>query len=849
MIDRLRIGDNVVWQVDDITDYRAMVKPFVQSALKEKYKVVYMRFAQHEPVVEDLDSVVVRTFNAGLGFETFSTQVHSVISEMGEGVFYVFDSLSDLLTSWATDLMIGNFFLITCPYLFELKTVAYFAIIRNRHSYQTVARVRETTQVLLDSYNAEGQFYIQPLKVWKRYSPTMFLPHLEKGSQFIPLSSSVDAARLFTHLSGCCERASRYLDYWDKLFLEARDLCSKEAPAEEKDAMMDKLGELMLTKDPRMGALIKKHMSLEDLVAIKERLIGSGFIGGKSVGMLLSRKILSNETSFNWSEYLEHHDSFYIGSDVFYSFLVNNGCWKLRLEQKTPEGYFSVAPVLAEKMLKGTFPDEIKEHFFQLIEYFGQSPIIVRSSSLLEDSFGNAFAGKYESIFCSNQGTPEQRFEAFEEAVKRIFASTMNEDALAYRLQRGLEFHDEQMALLVQRVSGSKRKQYFLPDVSGVGVSYNTFVWKAGMDPQAGMLSMVFGLGTRAVNRVKGAYPRVVALDDPLIKPLAGIEEIRTFSQHEVDLINLEENQFQTRSAFDLIGEDLGVNLELIAIRDEETNRRLRDMGRWDEAWIITFDELLSKTEFVGVMQRMLKALEKHYEYPVDIEYALNFTDTDRFQINLLQCRPLQTIGQGNPVQVPEDIPEDAVFFRMNGDFMGGSIMQKITRLILVNTAAYSDLNWQSKYETARIVGMLNRRIRDREAEHVMLLGPGRWGSTTPALGVPVHFSEINNVAVLGEIASLEDGSLMPELSYGTHFFQDLVENRIFFVAIFPWRKGVVLNLDWLKDHRNLLADLLPDQAGYSDVVRVYDLEKEHLKIAADLITQKLICFRDKGAD
>lgn len=848
IIDRLRIGDNVVWQVDDILDYKAMVKPFVQSALKEGIKVVYMRFARHEPVIDDLDSVIVRTFNAGLGFETFSTQVHSVIGEIGEGAFYVFDSLSDLLTSWATDLMIGNFFLITCPYLFELKTVAYFAIVRNRHSYPTVARIRETTQVLLDSYNAEGQFYVQPLKVWKRYSPTMFLPHLEKGSRFIPVSSSVDAARLFTHMSGCCERASMYLDYWDKLFLEARDLCARGAGAAAKDIMVDKLCEIMMTKDHRMGTLVKKHMSLEDLVTIKERLIGSGFIGGKSVGMLLARKILSNDTSFGWPEYLELHDSFYIGSDVFYSFLVNNGCWKLRLEQKTPEGYFSVAPVLADRMLKGSFPDEIKEQFFQLIEYFGQSPIVVRSSSLLEDSFGNAFAGKYESIFCPNQGTPEQRFAAFEEAVKRVFASTMNEDALAYRLQRGLEFHDEQMALLVQRVSGSNRKQYFLPDVSGVGVSYNTFVWKAGMDPQAGMLSMVLGLGTRAVNRVKGAYPRVVALDDPLLKPLAGIEEIRTFSQHEVDLINLEENQFQSRSAFDLIREDLGMNLELIAIRDEETNQRLREMGRWDEAWIITFDELLSRTDFAGIMQRMLKILEKTYEYPVDIEYALNFTDTDRFRINLLQCRPLQTIGQGKPVEAPENIPEEAVFFRMDGDFMGGSIMQKIDRLILVDTAAYSALNWQRKYETARIVGMLNRRVRDRDAEHVMLLGPGRWGSTTPTLGVPVHFSEINNISILGEMASLEDGSLMPELSYGTHFFQDLVENRIFFVAIFPWRKGVVLKLDWLKGRKNLLPSILPDQASYSDVVRVYDLDDENLKIIADLLSQKLVCFRDTEA-
>jgi hypothetical protein len=846
IIDWLRTGDNVVWQVDGIADYKAVVKPFVENALKENCKVVYMRFAHHEPVLEPHDSIIVHTIDPGLGFESFSTQVHTLVSEVGEGAFYVFDSLSDLLTSWATDLMTGNFFHITCPYLFELRTVAYFAIIRNRHSYATVARIRETTQVLLDAYNVEERFYIQPLKVWNRYSPTMFLPHLEKGDRFIPLTSSVDAARLFTHMSLFNESSRRYLDYWDRLFMDAKDLLSSDADAGRKAEMVAQLCDIMVTRDPRMGALIKAHFTLEDMLEIKTRLIGSGFIGGKSVGLLLARKILAGDKTFDWSAYLEPHDSFYIGSDVFYSFLVNNGCWNLRMEQKTREGFFTIAPVLAEKILKGVFPDEIKEHFFQLMEYFGQCPLIVRSSSLLEDSFGNAFAGKYESIFCANQGSPEQRYANFEKVVKRIYASTMNEDALTYRLQRGLEFHDEQMALLVQRVSGSYRKNYFFPDIGGVGVSHNTFVWKTGMDPDAGMIRMVLGLGTRAVDRVRGDYPRVAALDDPLTQPVAGIDEVRTFSQHDVDLINTEDNELQTKPVFELLKEDLGLKLDLIAVRDEETSRKLRDMGRNEESWIITFDELLSKTPFTGIMRRMLKTLEKNYEYPVDIEYVLNFTASDSFQINLVQCRPHQTIGEEKPVKFPEHVPEEMLFFSLDGDFMGGSISQTIAKVVIVETASYGALKLQQKYEVARIVGMINRLIRNRDTEPVMLLGPGRWGSTTPSLGVPVHFSEINNIAVLGEMASREDGSLMPELSYGTHFFQDLVENRIFFVAIFPWKEKVILKTDWLNGFRNLLSDIVPGHANYGDVIKVYDVTSENLRIVADIVSQHIVCYRDR---
>ncbi len=847
VIDWLRSGDNVVWQVDDISDYKAIVAPFVSKALEEKNKVVYMRFAQHEPLFEPGENLTIYTLDSSEGFESFSTQVHTIITQQGEGVFYVFDSLSDLLSAWSTDLMIGNFFLITCPYLFELNTIAYFAIVRNRHSYATVARIRETTQVLLDTYTCEDDFYVQPLKVWKRYSPTMFLPHLEKGDSFIPVTNSVDASKLFSHMSSFTEGARRSLDYWERLFIRAEDLLDKGSDEEERRRMIDQLCEIMITKELRMAELVKEHLRLEDLLEIKARLIGSGFIGGKTAGMILARKLLSKEESIHWNDLLEPHDSFYIGSDVFYSYLVNNDCWKLRMEQKTHDGFFKTAPVLAKKMLQGTFPDDIKEYFLQIIEYFGQSPIIVRSSSLLEDSFGNAFAGKYESIFCANQGSPDERYEKFEDAVKRIFASTMNEDALIYRRQRGLEHQDEQMALLVQRVSGSYRKHYFFPDIGGVGVSHNTFVWKKGMDSRAGMLRLVLGLGTRAVDRVEGDYPRIVALDDPLSMPVAGRDELRTYSQHSVDVINTRDNVLQTSSFHNLMKEKLDIPLEYLATEDEEITQKLRDLGRNDEkSWIITFDELLSNTAFSGHMHSMLKTLEKQYNYPVDIEFTVNFTRDGGFLINLVQCRPLQTIGEEKPVDFPSDIAEDNILFSMDGNFMGGSISQPIKRIIYVEPLTYNDLPLQQKYSVARVIGELNRQIVSREDLPTMLLGPGRWGTTTPSLGVPVHFSEINNIMVLGEIASIE-GNFMPELSFGTHFFQDLVENRIFFVAIFPWKEGVFLNTSWLHKLPSMLGELIPEEEGFRDVIKVYDVHDKKLRIVADVVKQKVLSYSDNG--
>jgi len=840
----LKKGDNVVWQVDNIEDYSHFVRPYIRKALEDKRNIVYMRFAQHRPLIENLPGVTVYQLDAKGGFESFSTQVHAIISQEGTEAYYVFDCLSDLLSAWATDLMVGNFFMVTCPHLFELNTIAYFAILRNYHSFQTVARIRETTQLLLDIYNFDGDFYIHPLKAWKRYSPTMFLPHLQRGEEFAPVISSVDASKLLSHISQKSPNGSaRFLDHWDRLFMKADSLAKAPSDSENDKELVRELCRIMVGREKRISQLAQNSFSLEDLINIKSRLIGSGFIGGKAVGMLLAQKILSDDKSLDWNQYLEPHDSFYVGSDVFYSYIVENGWWKLLMKQKTKEGYFEVAPEMKENLLRGKFPDQVRERFQEIIEYFGQSPIIVRSSSLLEDSFGNAFAGKYESLFLVNQGDPEQRYSEFEEAVRRVYASTMDEDALAYRLQRGLDQQDEQMALLVQRVSGSYKKSYFFPDLAGVGVSYNTFVWKSDLNPKAGMLRLVFGLGTRAVDRVEDDYPQTIALDQPLLRPYADREGESRFSQHNADLLDTNQNCLRTVSVTDLLNDQLNMKLDLIVDSDPHTERKMKELGmKTQRYWLLSFKKLLSTTNFTEIMQKMLKTLESHYQYPIDIEFTVNFTDENAFQINLVQCRPLQTKGIKAGVQLPENIKPEKVLFTSQGYTMGGSISQPIRRIIYVDPQAYVETPVSQKYSIARLIGKLNRQIADREITPTILFGPGRWGTTTPSLGVPVNFAEINKIAVLVEIA-YEGGNLMPELSFGTHFFQDLVESDIFYVALFPQKENVVFNKDKLLEMPNLLTDFSPEEHKYEDVVKVYEVDPSQLQIMCDVVSQKVVCF------
>jgi hypothetical protein len=241
-------------------------------------------------------------------------------------------------------------------------------------------------------------------------------------------------------------------------------------------------------------------------------------------------------------------------------------------------------------------------------------------------------------------------------------------------------------------------------------------------------------------------------------------------------------------------------------------------------------------------MQKMLKILDSHYQYPVDIEFTANFTKNDELKINLVQCRPLQTKGLTAKVTIPEEIESEKILFKSRGYTMGGSISQPIKRIIYVDPASYVQMTLSQKYDIARLVGKLNRQIPDRETTPTILLGPGRWGTTTPSLGVPVSFAEINKVAVLAEVA-YEGGNLMPELSFGTHFFQDLVESDIFYAALFPQKENVVFNKDKLAEMPNLLTDLFPEEHKYDNVVKVYGVDSDQLQIMSDIVSQKVICF------
>ena len=457
-----------------------------------------------------------------------------------------------------------------------------------------------------------------------------------------------------------------------------------------------------------MLALAEKYFTLSDVLDIGRRIVGTGLIGGKSVGMLLARAILE-QTRPRWSELLEPHDSFFIGSDVFYTFLVTNGLWWVRQGQRDADNFMAGAEAARRGILVGAFPEHIENQFASMLDYFGQSPIIVRSSSLLEDNFGNAFAGKYDSVFCVNQGPRHKRLEDFLAAVRTVYASTMSEDALAYRARRGMLDRDEQMGLLVQRVSGAAYGDVFYPQVAGVGLSFNPYVWSNDIDPEAGVLRLVYGLGTRAVDRHDDDYTRVVALNAPERRPEGNSEEAKQNTQKRVEVLNLEGNQLQAEYFCDVAERSTDIPLELFASRDNELLQRARQAGIAEPfAYTLTFKNLLNDTEFVANMREMLQVIQSAYDYPVETEFTANFTPDGEHTINLLQCRPFQCKGGQAVSDPPENIAENDLVAAAAGAVIGHSRMHDIDRLIYVLPEFYSELSVSDRHLVARLIGPIS---------------------------------------------------------------------------------------------------------------------------------------------
>ena len=540
--------------------------------------------------------------------------------------------------------MMGNFFRVTCPYLFQLDTVAYFPLLRGRHSFEAVARIRDTTQLLLDVYRG-GRIYPHPLKVWNRYSAKMFLPHScslqqEEEYRFETVDGGVAMSRYYRLVKEEEEKnQDQNYDSHDRFFSLAKLDYQRGIFSGETERQII---ESTLTKDRRLQEMIRKYFRPRDYFQLRDRMVGSGSLGGKACGMLLARKIIHTELP-EYRKYFEPHDSFYIGSDVFYTYIVSNNCWETRIGQRTEEGYFTKAEALKDALLSGTFPPDIRE---------------------------------------KNELTETEIYSMLE----------------------------------------------------------NLPLW----------------------------YKKAV--------------------------------------------------ME----RDYEAEAALKRMNRPRQVWFTTCQGLLENREFTELMQKMLKTLGRVYSNPVDIEYTVNLDEQGAFVVNLLQCRPLYTGGRGTVTEIPE-LSEKNIFFRLKDSAMGNSVKEKIDVVVQIDARAYYEYPYALKPQVAEAVGAINTYYKGKK-KHILLMTPGRVGTSSPELGVPVSFAQISGFCGICEVSDNRVG-YMPELSYGSHMFQDLVEAGIFYCALWGDERTVKYNEAFFGDLENLFPVICPERKELAEIFRVSEPE------------------------
>ncbi|MFN8588157.1 MAG: PEP/pyruvate-binding domain-containing protein [Candidatus Eisenbacteria bacterium] len=575
----------------------------------------------------------------------------------------------------------------------------------------------------------------------------------------------------------------------------------------------------------------KHHLDIEDFYDLVQHVVSPprtrGKLGGKSAGLFLASRILHRAGADNPRlREIKVPRTWYVTSDSLVGFIQYNN-----LEDIYNHKYAEIEqvrqdyPHIVQVFKNSAFPPEMVRGLSQVLDDFPDQPIIVRSSSLLEDRLGSAFSGKYKSLFLANEGTKQQRLAALLDAIAEVYASTFGPDPIEYRAERGLIDAYEEMGIMIQEVVGTRVGRWFLPSFSGVAFSRNEFRWSARIRREDGLLRLVPGLGTRAVDRLKDDYPVLLAPGQPGLRVNVTPDEVERYAPKMADVINLETGEFETVAVADLLrehGHDLPRAAQMVSILEDDHLRRPAGTHVDYESrnLVVTFEGLASDTGFMRQIKEVLEVLEREMGVPVDIEFA-----SDGRDLYLLQCRPQSSFGDSQPSPIPRNLPRERVLFTANR-FVSNGRVPDLTHLVYVDPARYNDLgDLETLRGVGRVVGRLNRLLPKRQ---FALLGPGRWGSRGDVrLGVSVTYADINNAALLVEIAR-QKGNYLPDLSFGTHFFQDLVEASIRYLPLYPDDPDVRFDELFLLRSENILPSLLPEAAAYADVVRVIDVGRAH---------------------
>ncbi len=615
--------------------------------------------------------------------------------------------------------------------------------------------------------------------------------------------------------------------------------------------LLTELTRRFITDNPKAISKIHEYINVEAFIHLLDYFICSpnsiGKIGGKGSGLFLAYQILKKHNELSQFENIVVPKTWYISSDEFRNLLDDNG-----LDELNEHKYLDMIdirisyPRIIQRLKNARISPYILNELNKILDASEECPLIVRSSSLLEDQIDTSFSGKYKSLFITNRGTRSERMKQLVDGILEVYASIFNPDSIEYRKERNLLDCDEQMGIMIQEVVGCQAGSYYFPLFAGVAFSNNELRWSPRIRREDGLLRMVMGLGTRAVDRVGEDYPILLSPGQPNLRVNHSPQDLRRYSPQYMDVIDLENNQFLTLPIADLLkayGDKIpNISLMASALKDDiivDVNPLLTDFKK--DNLIITFDRLIHKTPFVNQVKSILSLLQAELGYPVDIEFAC-----DDKNFYLLQCRPQSRNHDNAPVAIPMNIMTQSTVFTANKYISNGKAAG-IKTVVYVDPYEYSRLGAYEDFINIRtIISELNQILPRRS---FILMGPGRWGSRGDIkLGVPVAYSDINNTAMLIEIAQ-KQSKYEPELSFGTHFFQDLVEENIKYLPLYPEDSDILFNQSFFSSSRNILPDIVPAYAYLRDAVKIINIEdvfpNKELVVLMNGDLQKAVAYLD----
>lgn len=517
-------------------------------------------------------------------------------------------------------------------------------------------------------------------------------------------------------------------------------------------------------------------------------VFGTGSVGGKTRGLLRAAAELGRRGWLGTRVVIPEY--WVIGADIWEQFVVANGLDRFAPGAENVAEYEEVRA----QFLRAPLPRQIYADLERFLEHV-HCPLAVRSSALLEDNPGYSFAGKYYTVFISNQGPTRARHEQLETAIKEVYASVYGPNATLYRRRRGLV--GDSMAVILQRLVARKHGELCYPEIAGVGFSRNYRRWTERVRPEDGVLRLVFGLGTRCTGR---GYARLASLTNPELRPEGhDPRDVSRYSQEVFDALDL--------TTGNLVSWNINQRPDIVARHPQfwryaqfylPEENDLRDAWPWFQLavagqagrgarYVFSFASPGRRLpQVVETARDLFCVLETVMGGPVDIEFTY---DTESGEFALVQVRPLSSYEEFHPVHIP-DVPPERILLR--GDRMlTNGCLEEVAYLVYVDPRAYKFC--ADKQQVARAIGEVNRRMGERG---YILAGPGRWGSSNPEQGVPVLYPEVSHAGLLVELG-LREESFIPELSYGTHFFADLEHDHVLYMPVFTHLPTNVYRVDW----------------------------------------------------